>query len=337
MDVATKHKKYTNANIGKFWGWGGRSLIWLYLLILTWHYIKSPHFSMYRWFFHWNLHVVNFPGSDSFDQTRFEQAAGIQLAAGNWVSRKMAYPMDPNGARNSNGSMDYKSSISFNFATYLSRFIDDLKWWFPSMGVPLNHPFSEKNPVTNPPFWVTPWVWKQPYMDPFGATFSDHHEYRWHTVPFASVAPGRSEDCWEWHCWWKQQLHRRGQELKPLFLKDLDCQGILLPIGSMYAICGNIYHEYTPVMLASIYHTTGSVNPSWAIDWINFINSTELHQQNYIYSISISSVNPSLGYRFDQLDFGLSPEVDHPHPHPSSPEEQLQLLWSLWQAPLGDG
>ena len=27
----------------------------------------------------------------------------------------------------------------------------------------------------------------------------------------------------------------------------------------MYAIYGNIYHQYTPVMLASIYHTTGSV------------------------------------------------------------------------------
>ena len=31
-----------------------------------------------------------------------------------------------------------------------------------------------------------------------------------------------------------------------------------LPIGSMYAIYGNIYHQYTQ-MLASIYHTTGSV------------------------------------------------------------------------------
>ena len=28
-----------------------------------------------------------------------------------------------------------------------------------------------------------------------------------------------------------------------------------LPIGSMYAIYGNIYHQYTPVLLASIYHT----------------------------------------------------------------------------------
>ena len=26
----------------------------------------------------------------------------------------------------------------------------------------------------------------------------------------------------------------------------------------MYAIYGNIYHQYTPVLLASIYHTTGS-------------------------------------------------------------------------------
>ena len=28
-----------------------------------------------------------------------------------------------------------------------------------------------------------------------------------------------------------------------------------IPIGSMYAIYGNIHHQYIPVMLASIYHT----------------------------------------------------------------------------------
>ena len=30
---------------------------------------------------------------------------------------------------------------------------------------------------------------------------------------------------------------------------------IVQPIGSMYAIYGNIDHQYTPVLLASIYHT----------------------------------------------------------------------------------
>ena len=34
----------------------------------------------------------------------------------------------------------------------------------------------------------------------------------------------------------------------------------------MYAIYGNIYHQYTPVMLASIYHT-----------WILRVYSTVLH------------------------------------------------------------
>ena len=33
----------------------------------------------------------------------------------------------------------------------------------------------------------------------------------------------------------------------------------IYPIGSMYAIYGNIYHEYTPVMLAHIPAPAGSV------------------------------------------------------------------------------
>ena len=38
----------------------------------------------------------------------------------------------------------------------------------------------------------------------------------------------------------------------------------LYPIGSMYAIYGNIYHQYTPVMLALIYQHHGSV---MGIEW----------------------------------------------------------------------
>ena len=33
---------------------------------------------------------------------------------------------------------------------------------------------------------------------------------------------------------------------------------ILYPIGSMYAIYGNMYHQYTPFMLALIYQHHGS-------------------------------------------------------------------------------
>ena len=43
---------------------------------------------------------------------------------------------------------------------------------------------------------------------------------------------------------------------------------VSVPIGSMYAIYGNIYHQYTPVMLAYIYHTwilwgMTAGEPSW--------------------------------------------------------------------------
>ena len=31
---------------------------------------------------------------------------------------------------------------------------------------------------------------------------------------------------------------------------------LVIPIGSMYAIYGNMYHEYTPVMLALILTST---------------------------------------------------------------------------------
>ena len=34
--------------------------------------------------------------------------------------------------------------------------------------------------------------------------------------------------------------------------------GKQLPIGSMYAIYGNIYHQYTPNVSIYIYHTYGS-------------------------------------------------------------------------------
>ena len=36
-----------------------------------------------------------------------------------------------------------------------------------------------------------------------------------------------------------------------------------LPIGSMYAIYGNIYHQYSPFMLALIYQHHGSVMGYW--------------------------------------------------------------------------
>ena len=41
---------------------------------------------------------------------------------------------------------------------------------------------------------------------------------------------------------------------------------MILPIGSMYAISGNIYHQYTPVMLAYMYQhiCTSTMDPSWS-------------------------------------------------------------------------
>ena len=36
-----------------------------------------------------------------------------------------------------------------------------------------------------------------------------------------------------------------------------------MPIGSMYAIYGNIYHQYTPFMLAYIPYT----DPSWDVNF----------------------------------------------------------------------
>ena len=47
------------------------------------------------------------------------------------------------------------------------------------------------------------------------------------------------------------------------------CKYLSIPIGSMYAIYGNIYHQYTPVMLAYIYHTW----ILWVYDDINQKNS----------------------------------------------------------------
>jgi len=38
---------------------------------------------------------------------------------------------------------------------------------------------------------------------------------------------------------------------------SLEIHPVILPIGSMYGIYGNIYHEYTPVMLALIYQHHG--------------------------------------------------------------------------------
>ena len=40
--------------------------------------------------------------------------------------------------------------------------------------------------------------------------------------------------------------------------------GFPLPTGSMYAIYGNIYHQYTPFMLALIYHTW----ILWVMGWM---------------------------------------------------------------------
>ena len=60
---------------------------------------------------------------------------------------------------------------------------------------------------------------------------------------------------------------------------DLICSssdGISLPIGSMYAIYGNIYHQYTPNV--SIY----TIHGSYGLNHISYINEVKPHSDEFV-------------------------------------------------------
>ena len=63
-------------------------------------------------------------------------------------------------------------------------------------------------------------------------------------------------------------------------------------IGSMYAIYGNMYHQYTPVMLAYIYIYTSTMDPSWV--WLQ----TCWNQRSWIMESETTSWQPFLFFKW---------------------------------------